>query len=122
MSRHSPPSFALYPSLQDATVVVTGGASGIGMEMVRAFAGQGSRVGFLDFDVEHGEALAAELQASGSRVRFEPCDLRDIDALRRAVAALAAAQGAARILVNNAARDDRHRWEDVTPEFYDERI
>ena len=50
------------------------------------------------------------------------CDLRDIDALRRAVAALAEAHGPARVLVNNAARDDRHRWEDVTPEFYDERI
>jgi NAD(P)-dependent dehydrogenase (short-subunit alcohol dehydrogenase family) len=115
-------SFAVYPSLQDAAVIVTGGASGIGMEIVRAFAGQRSRVGFLDFDVEHGEKVAAELQAAGHQVRFEACDLRDIDALRRAVAALAAAHGPARVLVNNAARDDRHRWEDVTPEFYDERI
>jgi NAD(P)-dependent dehydrogenase (short-subunit alcohol dehydrogenase family) len=115
-------SFATYPSLQDASVIVTGGASGIGMEIVRAFAGQGSRVGFLDFDVEHGEKLAAALQADGGKVRFEPCDLRDIDALRRGFAALATAHGAARVLVNNAARDDRHRWEDVTPEYYDERI
>ena len=57
------PSFATYPSLRDTSVIVTGGASGIGMEIVRAFAGQGSRVGFLDFDVENGNALAAELQA-----------------------------------------------------------
>lgn len=114
--------FATYPSLQDASVIVTGGASGIGMEIVRAFAGQQSRVGFLDFDVERGEALAAELRASGRQVRFEPCDLRDVDALRRAVAALAAAHGAARVLVNNAARDDRHRWEDVTPGYFDERM
>jgi NAD(P)-dependent dehydrogenase (short-subunit alcohol dehydrogenase family) len=92
------------------------------MEIVRAFAGQQSRVGFLDFDVERGQAVAAELQAAGDRVRFEACDLRDIEALRRAVAALAEAHGAARVLVNNAARDDRHRWEDVTPEYYDERI
>ena len=68
-------SFASYPSLRDTSVIVTGGASGIGMEIVRAFAGQGSRVGFLDFDVEHGERLASELQSAGGRVRFEPCDL-----------------------------------------------
>ena len=82
-------SFATYPSLRDASVIVTGGASGIGMEIVRAFAGQGSRVAFLDFDVDGGRLLAAELQAGGGHVRFEPCDLRDIDALRRAVTALA---------------------------------
>jgi len=115
------PSFAIYPSLENASVVVTGGASGIGMEIVRAFAGQRARVGFLDFDVEHGAALASELGV-GAEVRFEPCDLRDVAALRRAVAALAEAHGAATVLVNNAARDDRHRWEDVTPEFFDERM
>lgn len=122
MSETPSRAFATYPSLRDAGIVVTGGASGIGMEIVRAFAGQKSRVGVLDFDVERGEALAAELRASGSQVRFEPCDLRDIDALRRAVDALAAAHGPARALVNNAARDDRHRWQDVTPEYFDERM
>ena len=118
----SPSAFATYPSLRDAAVLVTGGASGIGMEIVRAFAGQGSRVAFLDFDEDQGARLAADLHASGAQVRFEPCDLRDIDALKRAVAAVEDAHGPARVLINNAARDDRHRWEDVTPEFYDERI
>src|SRR3954464_9845191 len=100
MQRSSAPhSFATYPSLRDTSVIVTGGASGIGMEIVRAFAGQGSRVGFLDFDVEHGERLASELQSAGWRVRFERCDLRDVDALRSAVAALADAHGPARVLV-----------------------
>lgn len=116
------PDFATYASLRDRSVVITGGASGIGAEIVRAFAGQQSRVAFLDFDVEHGESLAAELTAGGARVRFEPCDLRDIDALRRAFEAINAAQGPPLVLVNNAARDDRHRWQDVTPEYYDERI
>ncbi|HEY2432559.1 MAG TPA: SDR family oxidoreductase [Vicinamibacterales bacterium] len=115
-------AFATYPSLHDASVIVTGGASGIGMEIVRAFAGQRSRVGILDFDAEHGAALATELTAGGARVRFEACDLRDVDALRRAVAAVAATHGPPTVLVNNAARDDRHRWEEVTPEFFDERI
>jgi NAD(P)-dependent dehydrogenase (short-subunit alcohol dehydrogenase family) len=115
-------AFATYPSLKDASVFITGGASGIGAEIVRAFADQDARVSFFDFDLEHGPALAADLGGRGARVRFEPCDLRDIAALRRAFASAAEAQGSARVLVNNAARDDRHRWEDVTPEFYDERI
>jgi NAD(P)-dependent dehydrogenase (short-subunit alcohol dehydrogenase family) len=122
MSETPARAFATYPCLEDAAVIVTGGASGIGLEIVRAFAGQKSKVGFLDFDVENGGKVAGELQASGGQVRFEPCDLRDVDAIRRSVAALAAAHGQATVLVNNAARDDRHRWEDVTPEFFDERI
>jgi len=122
MSSLPAPAFAIYPSLRDASVFVTGGASGIGAEIVRAFAGQSSRVGFVDFDAKRGTALASELTATGAMVRFELCDLRDIDALRRAFDSLAAALGPARVLVNNAARDDRHAWQDVTPEFYDERI
>lgn len=115
-------SFAIYPSLKDRSVLVTGGASGIGAEIVRGFAEQGSKVGFVDFDAARGSALAAELTGGGATVRFEACDLRDIDALRRSFAAVAAAHGPVRVLVNNAARDDRHKWEQVTPEYYDERI
>ena len=111
--------FAVYPSLKGKVVFVTGGASGIGADIVRAFAQQGSRVGFVDLDARRGETLARDL---GGAVRFEPCDLRDIDALRRAFAALKGQVGAAEVLVNNAARDDRHPWDAVTPEYYDERI
>jgi NAD(P)-dependent dehydrogenase (short-subunit alcohol dehydrogenase family) len=73
-------------------------------------------------DAERGRALADELGRQGAEVRFEPCDLRDIGQLKRAFAALEAALGPATVLVNNAARDDRHGWEDVTPDYYDERI
>ena len=111
--------FAVYPSLKGKAVFVTGGASGIGADIVRAFAQQGSRVGFVDLDAGRGEALARDL---GGAVHFEPCDLRDIDALRRAFTALKGHVGAAEVLVNNAARDDRHPWDAVTPEYYDERI
>jgi NAD(P)-dependent dehydrogenase (short-subunit alcohol dehydrogenase family) len=112
-------SFARYPSLEHATVFVTGGASGIGEQIVRAFVDQGAKVGFLDLDRERGAALAAEL---GKTVVFEAVDLRDIDALKAAFAKLESAMGPAKVLVNNAARDDRHGWEQVTPEYYDERI
>lgn len=115
-------SFAAYPSLKDAVVFVTGGASGIGEEIVRGFAEQGARIGFVDIDAERGAALAKELDGKGTTIRFEACDLRDIDALKRAFAALAEALGPATVLVNNAARDDRHGWEEVTPAYYDERI
>ncbi|NDV85269.1 SDR family oxidoreductase [Aurantimonas aggregata] len=113
---------ATYPSLDDASVIVTGGASGIGAEMVRAFGEQGAKVGFVDIDREAGAALAAELAGSKGGVAFEPCDLRDIAALRSAFEALAVKHGPATVLVNNAARDDRHGWQDVTPEYFDERI
>lgn len=112
------PEFATYPSLSGKTVFVTGGASGIGEEIVRAFAAQGSRVGFLDLDIDRSKALAAEL---GERVTFEICDLRDIPALQAGFAAMQARFGPATVLVNNAARDDRHDWKDVTPEYWDER-
>ncbi|MEM1360957.1 MAG: SDR family oxidoreductase [Pseudomonadota bacterium] len=111
--------FAIYPSLKDKTVLVTGGASGIGAEMITAFAAQGARVGFLDYSKDQAEALVSSTEGD---VTFGYCDLRDIDALREGVAALSAEIGAPTILVNNAARDDRHDWQDVTPEFWDERM
>ena len=76
----------------------------------------------MDIDTERGGALADELGRQGATIRFEPCDLRDIDALKRAFTALETALGAATVLVNNAARDDRHAWQEVTPDYYDERI
>jgi NAD(P)-dependent dehydrogenase (short-subunit alcohol dehydrogenase family) len=115
-------SFARYPSLNETVVFVTGGASGIGAEIVRAFADQGSKIGFIDMDAGRGRALAGELERAGATIRFEAADLRDIDALKRAFAALEAALGPALVLVNNAGRDDRHIWQEVTPEYYDERI
>ena len=112
------PEFAIFPSLQDKTVLVTGGAQGIGSEIVRAFANQGAKVGLIDLDSEGSAALASSVEGI---VDFETCDLRDIDAQRNAIAALSDRQGIPSVLVNNAARDDRHDWKDVTPEYWDER-
>ena len=112
------PEFAIFPSLQDKTVLVTGGAQGIGAEIVRAFANQGAKVGFIDLDSEGSAALASSVEGI---VDFETCDLRDVDTQRNAIAALARRLGNPSVLVNNAARDDRHDWKDVTPEYWDER-
>ncbi|WP_426436664.1 SDR family NAD(P)-dependent oxidoreductase [Bradyrhizobium genosp. P] len=112
---------AIYPSLNDRTVLVTGGGSGIGEAIVRQFVSQGSRVGFIDVDEKASNQMLSSLPANAS-VHFEHADLRDIGALRRAVAGIREALGPITILVNNAARDDRHAIEDVTPEFWDERM
>lgn len=111
--------YATYPSLKEAVVYVTGGASGIGESLVREFAAQGAKVGFVDMNKEAGEALAEEL---GPDVAFAEVDLRDIDALKAAFAKLKSAVGPASVLLNNAARDDRHNWADVTPEYWDDRL
>lgn len=115
-------SFATYPSLAGRTVFISGGASGIGEEIVRAFVEQGSKVGFVDIDEEKGRELADLLAADGGEVQFQACDLRNADEIKSAFAELQNGLGAATVLVNNAARDDRHSWEDVTPDYYDERI
>jgi D-xylose 1-dehydrogenase len=112
---------ANYPSLKDRTVLVTGGGSGIGEAIVHKFVGQGSRVGFIDIDMEASKKLLASLPAPAS-VHFEHADLRDIGALRRAAASIREAFGPITVLVNNAARDDRHAIADVTPEYWDERF
>lgn len=111
------PEFAIYPSLKDKTVIVSGGAQGIGAEIVLAFAAQGARVGFLDLDEASSAALADPLE----NVTYEICDLRDIAAMQAAIGRLTDRLGLAHVLVNNAARDDRHNWQDVTPEYWDER-
>ncbi len=109
--------FARYPSLRDRVVLITGGASGIGAAMVEHFADQGARVAFLDFDRAGGEAMAARTGAS-----FLFCDLRDIAALRAAVAEVGRRLGPVAVLVNNAARDDRHGLSAVEPDYWDERM
>ena len=111
--------FARFPSLSGKTVFMTGGASGIGAEIVKAFSGQGAKVGFLDLDQTRSAELAEML---GPDVAFEICDLRDITALKLALDALTDRIGSADVVVNNAARDDRHDWQDVTVEYWDERM
>lgn len=115
--------FARYPSLRDRAVVVTGGASGIGASIVMHFAEQGARVGFVDFDADAGRALMTQLGPNAARCLFVEADLRDIARLRAAITQLTRELGRTpTILVNNAARDDRHSIEEVTPEYWDERM
>ena len=111
-------STPIYPDLKDRAVFITGGGSGIGAALTEGFLRQGDRVAFVGRS--DASAFVDEMEAAtGNRPLFIRCDITDTDALRDAVAQAEAAQGAARVLVNNAANDQRHKSLDVTPEFFD---
>src|SRR5258708_1817098 len=116
-------SFARYPSLDSRSVFVSGGGSGIGASIVEHFAEQGAKVAFVDLDKKASQALAAAIAKKRQpKPLFIPCDVRDIAAFRKAIKKAAAGQGRVTVRVNKAARDDRHKIADVTPEYWDERI
>jgi NAD(P)-dependent dehydrogenase (short-subunit alcohol dehydrogenase family) len=111
--------FASYPSLKGVPVVISGGASGIGEGIVRAFAAQDSKVGFVDVAVEQGRKLETELRASGHAVRFVQCDITDITAYKQAIVRLEQENGPALALINNAANDQRYPYDKITPEIWE---
>src|SRR4051794_20649983 len=114
---------ALYPSLKDRGVFITGGGSGIGESLVEHFCAQGSRVAFVDIAEGPSRALVERIAAKGDpRPHFIACDLRDIDHLRVAIGEASERNGAIRVLCNNAGNDDRHRSEDVTQDYWDDRM
>ena len=114
---------ATYPSLRDRVVFISGGSSGIGAELVRAFARQGARVAFCGTKADGGRALIDELAVAGLPApRYAACDVRDAEAYQALLREVIAELGAIRVLVNNAGRDDRHAMEDVTPALWDERM
>jgi NAD(P)-dependent dehydrogenase (short-subunit alcohol dehydrogenase family) len=113
-------SFTEYGSLRDRTVLVTGGASGIGEEFVKAFAENGSRVAFLDLNDEAGQALTKALAASARHPPlFLRCDVTRTDDLKAAIAEVRQKLGPASVLINNAANDQRQVFADVTPDEFD---
>ena len=113
-SRHT----ARYPSLAGKRVIITGGGSGIGAGIVRAFVAQSAEVHFLDVADETARALVAGLDGEARAPRYHRCDLCDLAQLQATLSAI----GPVDVLVNNAANDDRHALADVTPAYWDERI
>ena len=98
--------FARYPSLVDRTVLVSGGATGIGETLVREFAAQGAKVGFIDIAREAGQALARELAGSRHAPLFVEADLTDIPALERAIAAVRERFGAITLMLGVASLEE----------------
>ena len=111
---------AVYPSLNNKVVVITGGGSGIGESITRSFIKQGAKVAFLDFNEKDSIKLIKDLNTDN--LHFEFCDLRDIEQLKNSIKKISSKFGPIQILVNNAARDDRHSLQSVTSEYFDERI
>ena len=117
------PEFARYPSLVDRGVLVTGGGSGIGASLVKQFAAQGARVAFVDIAAQVSQALAAELEGVHRHSPlYVQCDITDSEALAASIDAAEQAVGGISVLVNNAGNDQRHSFESVTPQMWDERM
>lgn len=114
---------AVYPSLENRVTFITGGASGIGESLVEHFCAQGAKVTFVDIMAERGDALVERIKAQGHAApRFIRCDLKQIDQLRAAIEETCKRDGPIRALLSNAGNDDRHRSEDVTVEYWDDRM
>jgi NAD(P)-dependent dehydrogenase (short-subunit alcohol dehydrogenase family) len=115
-------NYAIYPSLKDSAVFVTGGGSGIGASIVEHFCAQGSKVAFVDIAREASQALVKMIAGKGLPAPlFFDCNITDIPALQKAIAEAKQKLGPIRVLVNNAAHDQRHAIDTVTPEYWDER-
>lgn len=111
---------ARFPDLDGVSVLITGGATGIGAALTEGFVRQGSKVAFIDIAEAAGVSLCDRIEReTGRRPLFLKADLRDVEALRAAAARAAEAHGPVTVLINNAALDDRHAIEDVTVEFWD---
>ncbi|NSX89769.1 SDR family NAD(P)-dependent oxidoreductase [Agrobacterium tumefaciens] len=120
MDETKPMTQALFPDLKDAGVLITGGGSGIGASLVEAFAMQGAKVAFIDIAEEPSTALVRRLAGLAPHpVHFFRTDLRDIAAIASTVDAAASATGGIKVLVNNAAWDDRHDIDTVTEAYWD---
>ena len=114
--------YATYPDLAGKCVVITGGGSGIGAELTAAFVGQGARVYFLDIAEEASRQLETALAGSRIAPTFIQCDLTNLDLLKATFARIEAEAGGVDILLNNAANDDRHDLENVTPAYWENRM
>ena len=110
---------ASYPSLQGQCIFITGGATGIGAALVRAFAQQGANVAFVDIDVDSAKQLIDELESEqGPKLWYQATDVTNVQALQQAILDADAQLGPVGVLVNNAANDMRHAPADVTAQSW----
>ncbi len=106
-------SWATYPSLADRPVFVSGGASGIGREIVSQFAAQRSQVATVDL-VDDPELPDG--------VWYRKCDVRDTAGFQETIRRASEDLGPIRVLVNNVARDDRFDNATMTEAEWDDML
>ena len=112
-----------YFDLESKRVFITGGGSGIGASIVEHFCEQGSEVYFVDINVEESKKLVDKMKNKKFKEpTFIECDLINIKLLQETISKILTEKGPINILVNNAANDTRHKIDDVTVEYWDERI
>ena len=116
-------TYTRYASLKDRLVFISGGSSGIGAELVQAFAAQGASVAFCGTQADGGRTVIEQVRAAGHAApHYRTCDVRDVDRYQAVLRELIAELGPVRVLINNAGRDDRHAMEDVTSAMWDDRL
>jgi len=113
---------AIYPSLAGRKVIVSGGATGIGEGIVEAFVRQGSAVAFVDVLDDAGDALVKRFADAAIAPVFMNCDIRDCADYGAKIEKLIGRLGGCDVLINNAANDDRHSLDEITSEYWDERM
>ena len=114
---------ASYPSLNNKVVIISGGASGIGENLVEHFIMQKSKVAFLDIEEKLGNELVNKIEKKYKlRPLFVKCNLKNIKELQNSIKKIKETLGPIHTLVNNAANDDRHDFDSVTPEYWDDRM
>ena len=114
---------AIYEDLKNKRIFITGGGSGIGASIVEHFCEQGSEVYFIDINVEASNKLVLECKSKNFSIpTFIKCDLLNIKDLQKTISKIIDNNGAIDVLVNNAANDERHSIDEVTEEFWNERM
>jgi len=114
---------ANYNDLKNKRVFITGGGSGIGASIVEHFCEQGSEVYFIDINIDASNKLVLECKSKNFSIpTFIKCDLLNIKDLQNTILKIIDNNGAIDVLVNNAANDDRHSIDEVTEEFWNERM
>jgi len=114
---------ARYPSLDNRVVFVTGGGAGIGESIVEHFCAQGARVTFVDIQEDASKVLVGRIAARGHKEpRFIPVDVKDVGAVQAAIARAGQEDGPIKVLVNNAGNDDRHQLDELTVDYWDDRM
>lgn len=115
------PTHATFHDLRGQSVYITGGGSGIGMDLTEGFLEQGCKVAFVQRS-DASEFCDAMESKHGNRPLFMQCDITDTAAMQRSMDQAAEAHGAITVLVNNAANDMRHGIDGFTRDDWDKML